>query len=497
MTLDLSLASLPQLPAGMASPDCAREHISPGILHIGVGNFHRAHQAVYLDDLFSLGRDHDWGIVGAGVRPGDAAIRKALKRQDWLTTVVELEAEVRSARVIGSMVDFLPVGDDHKALITMIADPRVRVISMTITEGGYCLDAATGLFDPEHSEIRTDAASIDKPAYVFGVLVAGLRARRKAGIPPLTIMSCDNVQGNGHAARNAVVGLAAMVDPDLAQWIDGEVAFPNSMVDRITPATTDDMRKDLRSAFDVEDAWPVYCEPYRQWVLEDRFVHGRPAWEEVGVTMTDDVAGFELIKLRMLNGGHAAIAYPAALLGIHAVHEAMADPLIRGFLEKLEREEIIPTLPSVPGVELTDYLDLIMRRFANPDISDTISRLCQDGSSRQPKFILPSARSRLAKGQDVVGLALETALWCRYCCGETDKGQPFEINDSLGARLFEAARTARVTPEAFLALRDIFGDLAENDVFRQAFGSALSALWKDGVTATVARYISLKPEEGL
>lgn len=497
MTSKLALSALPDLPAEIGTPCYARKQITPGILHIGVGNFHRAHQAVYMDDLFNQGRDHDWGIVGAGVRPGDVAVRRALQGQDWLTTVVEMEPGAHSARVTGSMVDFLPVADDPKALIAKIADPRVRILSLTITEGGYCLDMATGRFDPDHPEIKADAANIEGPRYIFGVLVAGLRARRAAGLPPLTIMSCDNIQENGHVAHNAVVGLAELVDPDLAKWIDGEVTFPNSMVDRITPATTDQGRDRLLSAFDIDDAWPVFCEPFRQWVLEDRFAGGRPAWDEVGVTLTDDVAKFELMKIRMLNGGHAAIAYPAALLGIHFVHDAMAHPIVRGFLEKLEREEIIPILPKVPGIDLGDYLDLIMTRFANPEVADTVPRLCQDGSNRQPKFILPSMRDRLAAGQSITGLALESALWCRYCYGETDNGQPIKIDDVGGTKLLEAARAARMNAAAFLELRGIFGDLAEARSFREVFGTALSSLWRDGVQATLMRYIALSPGETL
>ncbi len=496
MTLDLSLASLGQLATEVMAPKYRRETLSAGMLHIGVGNFHRAHQAVYLDDLFNLGRDHDWAIIGGGVRAGDAATRTMLEGQDWLTTVVEAEAGQCSPRVTGAMIDYLPV-DDQQGLVAMIADPKLRILSLTITEGGYCLNAGTGRFDPDHPDIRADAADIANPRHVFGVMVAGLKARRAAGGHPLTIMSCDNVQENGHVTREAVTGLAELVDHDLARWIEGEIAFPNSMVDRITPATTDLARERLRQQFGLNDAWPVFCEPYRQWVVEDLFACGRPSYEEVGVTMTDDVARYELLKIRMLNGGHAAIAYPAALLGIQVVHGAIAQPLIKGFLQKLECDEIIPILPTVPDVDLNAYLDLVLQRFANPDISDTIPRLCQDGSNRQPKFILPSTRERLAKGQDVTGLALVSALWCRYCFGETDHGQPIKINDELGDRLVDAAKAARTKPEAFLALRDVFGVLAESDVFHAAFAAALSGLWQDGVNNTLARYINLQPGESL
>jgi mannitol 2-dehydrogenase len=302
-------------------------------------------------------------------------------------------------------------------------------------------------------------------------------------------MSCDNIPGNGHVARDAVTGFAKLTDRDLATWIENEVAFPNSMVDRITPATTDHERAYLQTTLGVEDAWPVFCEPFRQWVMEDTFCNGRPALDEVGVTLTDDVAPFELMKLRMLNGGHAAIAYPAALLDLQTVDEAMAHPLIDGFLEKLERSEIIPVVPAVPNIDRDSYLDLIKHRFANPKIKDTIPRLCQDGSNRQPKFILPSTRDRLAANQTVHGLALVSALWCRYCHGETETGVPIDVDDVQAERLTSAARQARLMPSAFLELRDIFGDLSDSTDFKSAFETMLTGLWQDGVEQTVAGYV--------
>jgi mannitol 2-dehydrogenase len=303
-------------------------------------------------------------------------------------------------------------------------------------------------------------------------------------------MSCDNIPHNGQVARDAVAGLADLVDPALAAFVREGVAFPNSMVDRITPATTDRERAILAERFGIQDNWPVFCEPFRQWVLEDDFPAGRPALEEVGVTFTPHVAAFELMKLRILNGGHAAIAYPAGLLGIHFVHDAMADPLVRGFLDKLETEEIIPHVPPVPGVDLQDYYRLIASRFANPGVGDTIPRLAQDGSNRQPKFILPSTRDRLKAGGDVTGLALESALWCRYCAGTRDTGEPFTLDDPNASRLTPAALAAKDDPAAFLALRDIFGDIADSPLFRSRFEAALTSLWRDGTRATLQRYLN-------
>lgn len=490
MARSLSLANLSSLPEQVARPRYARGALRAGILHIGVGNFHRAHQALYLDDLFNAGTNHDWAILGAGVRQGDAAMRRALEPQDWLTTVVELEPGANQARILGSMVGFVPVGDDGQAIINALDDPSIKIVSLTVTEGGYCIDPATGAFNPEHPEIRYDASHREAPKGVFGVLLGALKRRRDNGIAPFTIMSCDNIPHNGRVTMDAVAGLADLVDPALAAYVRESVAFPNSMVDRITPATTDRERSILEERFGIQDNWPVFCEPFRQWVLEDHFPSGRPALEEAGVTFTTEVAAYELMKLRILNGGHASIAYPAALLGIHFVHDAMADPLIRGFLDKLETEEIIPHVPPVPGVDLADYYQLIATRFSNPDVGDTIPRLAQDGSNRQPKFILPSTRDRLRSGADVPGLSLVSALWCRYCAGTTDTGDAFELNDPNAERLKPAALAAKDAPNAFLNLRELFGDLAEVPQFQARFGTALKSLWSDGTRVTLQRYLT-------
>jgi len=493
MSQPLNLASLGSLPSAVAKPRYGRDALRAGILHIGVGNFHRAHQAVYLDDLFNAGKNRDFALLGAGLRPGDAAMRRALEPQDWLTTVVELEPGANAARICASMAGFLPIGEDARAIVAALDDPALRIVSLTITEGGYCIDPATGTFNPEHPEIRYDAAHLDAPKGVFGVLVAALNRRRAQGAQPFTVMSCDNIPGNGHVTQDAVTGLADLVDRDLGAYVRNEVAFPNSMVDRITPATTDRERAMLKERFGIEDNWPVFCEPFRQWVLEDHFTAGRPALEDVGVTFTPEVAAFELMKLRILNGGHATIAYPAALLGIHFVSDAMADPHVRGFLDKLEMEEIVPCVPPVPGVDLGEYYKLIARRFSNPEVGDTIPRLCLDGSNRQPKFILPSTRDRLTKGRDVTGLALESALWCRYCAGTADDGTPIELQDENATRLSTAARGARNDPAVFLGLRDIFGDVADAPAFRTSFASALQSLWRDGTRPTLQRYLNGGP----
>jgi mannitol 2-dehydrogenase len=488
MTTKLSAATLPTL-ATATKPTYDRANLTAGILHFGVGNFHRAHQAVYLDDLFALHEGHDWALVGAGVREADRAMREKLQAQDWLTTVVEQEADLSTARVTGAMIDYLQPGDSA-AVIARLADPAIRIVSLTITEGGYYIDPASQRFDPTHPDIVYDAAHMDAPRTAFGLILAGLLTRRDAGLQPFTVMSCDNIPGNGHVTQNAVAGLAELVDPQLAAWVRSSVAFPNGMVDRITPATSDRERQLLADQFGIEDAWPVFCENFKQWVLEDNFPAGRPALEKVGVQFVPDVAPYEHMKIRILNGGHATIAYPAGLMDIHFVHEAMGNRLVYDFLAKVEHEEIIPVVPPVPHTDLGDYLALCQRRFANPKIGDTIRRLALDGSNRQPKFIIPSALDRVQGQQSVNGLALVSALWCRYCYGTTDSGKVIEPNDPNWDRLTAQARKAKENPAAWLEMTDIYGALASQPAFVAAFTNALQTLWNVGTEQTLRRYLS-------
>ncbi|TQI73919.1 mannitol 2-dehydrogenase [Bosea sp. AK1] len=492
MAVRLSRATLGQLGPSVGIPGYRRDELSPGIVHIGVGNFHRAHQAAYLDELFERGLDRDWAIVGTGVRENDAEMGRDLAAQDFLTTVVTQEAERSQARVTGAMIDFVAPGDSG-AVLEKLVDPRTRIVSLTVTEGGYYIDPATQAFDPGHPDILADAADrLAHPKTAFGLIAAGLLRRRAAGLPPFTVMPCDNLPGNGHVAADAVAGLVDLIDPTEARWIRESVAFPNGMVDRITPATSDRERQVLRDDFGLDDTRPVFCEDFRQWVLEDYFPAGRPRLEEVGVQFVADVAPFELMKIRILNGGHAAIAYPAGLLDIHFVHEAMQDAQIARFLSALLDDEVIPVVPPVPDTDLADYKRTIERRFANPKIGDTIRRLCLDGSNRQPKFILPTLRDALQSGRSIDGLALVSALWCRYCHGETESGQAIAPNDPNWSRLTTQARQARQMPEAWLAMQDVYGDLGTNQRFRDSFTLALQRLWRSGTRASLDHYLAAR-----
>jgi len=484
----LNLVSMRGLRADVATPLYSRTSLSPGIVHFGVGNFHRAHFAVYLDDLFNMGLDHDWAIIGAGVMPSDEVMQKRLQAQDYLTTVVQQDANSSSARVTGPMLDFIPPSQRQRLLATL-ANPAIRIVSLTVTEGGYMINPATGEFDPGHPALQRDAHNPDDPTSVFGLILHGLKARKLAGIVPYTVMSCDNIPHNGVVTRNAVAGLARIIEPQLADWVETHVSFPNAMVDRITPATSDRERQMAKDMFDIEDTWPIFCEDYAQWVIDGRFTAGRPSFEKVGVQFVTDVTPFEYMKIRILNGGHALIAYAGALLDVHFVHEAMNHPLVHGFFAKVELEEIIPTVPPVPNTNILDYYKLIDRRFSNPKIGDTERRLCLDGSNRQPKFIVPVIADNLAAGRSIRGLALESALWCRYCYGTTDSGQVIEPNDPVWDRLQAMSRKAKDNPPQWLSMGDIYGDVAKSDVMRAEFTSALNSLWVNGTAATLRTYI--------
>ena len=484
----LSLATVRSLRPDVATPQYARASLTPGIVHFGVGNFHRAHLAVYLDELFNMGLNHDWAIIGAGVMPSDEIMREKLAAQDYLTTVVEQDANYSAARVTGPMIDFIPPSE-RKRLLAVLADPAIRIVSLTVTEGGYMINPATGHFDPNHPALQRDAKNPDDPTTAFGLILHGLKARKAAGLQPYTVMSCDNVPHNGVVTRNAVAGLARLMDTTLADWVEANVAFPNAMVDRITPATSDRERKIASETFGIEDNWPVFCEEFKQWVVEDNFPAGRPDFEKVGAQFVEDVTPFEYMKIRILNGGHAVIAYPGGLMDVHFVHEAMQHPLIQGFFAKVQQEEIIPTVMPVPGTNIQDYFKLIERRFSNPKIGDTERRLCLDGSNRQPKFIVPVIADNIKAGRSISGLALESALWCRYCAGTSDSGKVIEPNDPSWDRLQALALQAKADPAQWLSMDDIYGDVAKDEGFRAAFAGWLTMLWRDGTAKTLTTYI--------
>ena len=483
----LSNATLSDLPETIARPGYDRAALTPGIVHVGLGNFHRAHQAWYLHRLFELGLDRDWAIIGAGVRPYDAAQRPKLLRQDCLSALIELDPAGASAEVAGAMIDYVPVEEGNAALIRAMADPAIRIVSLTVTEGGYYTEPATKGFDAAHPDIRHDAANPDRPRTAFGAMVAALRRRRDRGIGPLTGQSCDNLQGNGAVLRQTVVSLARASDPDLAEWIDASCTFPNSMVDCIVPATGP-AELALARGFGIDDAVPVTHESFRQWVIEDDFCAGRPDWERVGATFSDRVHDYETMKIRMLNAGHQIIGHPGEILSIETISDCMARPLIRALFRKVQRDEIMPHVKPVPDFTPEAYLDLITRRFSNPAIVDTPRRVAFEGSSRHPGFVLPILRDGLGTGAPVEGLALVEALWARMCEGTREDGTVIEPNDPLWDTLKVTAKAARDRPGAWLEQRRFYGDLVEAPRFAKAFERWLDTIWSDGCEAALQAY---------
>ncbi len=487
MTIKLSNDTLANLPAQIGRPGYDRSALTPGIVHIGLGNFHRAHQAWYLHRLMQQGLAHDWAIVGAGVRPYDTAMRERLIAQDCLTTLIELAPSRRSAEVIGPMIDYLPIEDGNGALIRAMADPAIRIVALTVTEGGYFFDATAGGLETGHPDIRHDAAHPDRPVTVFGAIVAALKLRRAAGHGPFTVQSCDNLQGNGRITRQAVVTLARLSDPALADWIDKNGAFPNSMVDCIVPATGPNEIA-LARQIGVDDAAPVTHENYRQWVIEDDFCAGRPDWDRVGATFTDAVHDYETMKIRILNAGHQVIANAGELLSVGTIAECMQDRDIAALFRKVQRDEIVPQVRPVPGIDPADYVDLIERRFANPAIHDTTRRVAFDGSSRHTGFVLPILRDALEEGGAIDGLSLVEALWARMCAGTREDGTKIEPNDPHWDALQDAARAAQSRPRSWLEQDQIYGPLGRNSRFAAAFERWLNIIRADGARAAIASY---------
>ena len=484
--LPLNAQNLSSLPADLPVPAYDRGALRTGIVHFGVGGFHRAHQAMYLDRLMTEGRALDWAICGVGVLPGDRRMRDALNAQDGLyTLVVKAPDGTLSPRVIGSIKEYLYAPDDPEAVVEKMAGEQVRIVSLTMTEGGYNLKAATGEFDRDNAVVMADLAPAAVPTTAFALIVEALARRRARGVPAFTIMSCDNIQGNGHAARRAFVTFATLRDPELGAWVDREVQFPNSMVDRITPVTTDDDRAEVSERFGVADAWPVVCEPFTQWVLEDTFTLGRPPFEDAGVQVVSDVEPYELMKLRLLNAGHQALCYFGYLAGYRLVHDAAQDPLFAGFLLAYMDREATPTLEPVPGIDLAEYQHQLIDRFSNAQVKDTIARLCAESSDRIPKWLLPVIRHNLASGGEILRSAAVVASWARYAEGVDEQGEKIEVVDYLKDVLTPAAQRQREDPLAFIANRELFGDLVDNERFASAYRSVLSSLHLKGARATL------------
>lgn len=472
-------------PEGVKTPSFDRSAVKASIVHLGVGAFHRSHQALYIDELLESHGETEWAICGVGIMPQDKTMNEAMKAQDCLYTLIEKSGNNSNARIIGSLKEYIFGFEDPETVFTRLADAQVKIVSITATEGGYCFNQATGELDLQHPGIQNDLKNPGKPQTIFGYLAEGLDRRRKAGTKPFTVLSCDNLQGNGHVTQRTLLTFCKERSKELADWIEKNVTFPNCMVDRITPATTDAERQMVRDTFRLEDKFPVVAEPFRQWVIEDNFCNGRPPLDKVGVQFTKNVEPYEKMKIRLLNASHSAMGYLGYLCGYRYIYEiAQAPefiPYVKGFMDK----EVTPLVPAVPGVDLAQYKQTLMERFANETIKDQALRICMDGSAKMPKFVLPSISEQLELKGPIRRMTLCVASWIRFLSGTDEQGQEIPINDPQAERIQKAAKAGGKDPRPMLEMTDIFGDLGSNERFVKELEFLLTMLYDKGSKATL------------
>jgi fructuronate reductase len=473
--------------AAVSTPDYDLSAVTPGIVHLGIGAFHRAHMAAYVDSLL---KDHPtWAIIGASLRRPDT--REALAPQDFLYTLAVRDAEGTRARLIGAVRDVIDANASRAELIETLAHPSIRIVSLTVTEKGYCYAPATGELDESNPDIVHDLTHPERPISAPGIIAAALRLRQRRGLVPFTVMSCDNLPSNGKTAGRIVRRFAELLgDAHFTEYVNA-VSFPSTMIDRIVPATTDADRDMVRQVTGLDDAWPIVTEPFTQWVIEDRFPAGRPPFEVAGAQLVDDVEPFELMKLRMLNGSHSTMAYLSYLAGHQYVSEAVADPGIRQLIHGLMTEEVIPTLP-MPRADLEAYRDQLLARFANPALQHRTWQIAMDGTQKLPQRLLGTIRDRMAAGQPFSRLALGVAGWMRYVTGTDEAGGPIDVRDPLSSRLRDladaAGRDADRLATNLLAVTEVFGpDLPASPQFRDEVTRHLQSLFEIGAAETVRR----------
>ena len=482
--IPLNRANLSRLPSTVAVPGFDLARVAPGIVHLGLGNFHRAHMARYTHNLMERRPDAlQWGIVGAGLMPGDRRMQESLAPQDNLYTLVERSFTEETVTVVGSLAAVAFAGESSAELLDAIDRPEIRIVSLTVTENGYCLNRATKQLDPGHKLIQADLAHPERPSSAVGIVVEAYRRRRDGGARPFTAMTCDNIQHNGDVLRAAVLALAELRDPALAAWIAEHGSFPNTMVDRITPVTAAADTAALAERHGIVDAWPVFAETFTQWVIEDRFPAGRPPWEEVGAQFVEDVAPYEFMKLRLLNASHLAVSGTGRLAGYVTIDESMANPLITGFMQALMDRETGPTLPPVPGIDLDGYKATLIERFANPAIKDTVERVNTDAPLN---ILVDPIRDRLRAGEGVELLALALAAWLRRVRGEDEQGQPIDIRHPLAALLREKAMEGGPDPRPLLGITQLFGETGADARLIEPVGRWLASLYERGSRDTLA-----------
>lgn len=486
--LPLNENNLESIQSTVLKPNYIRSNLSAGILHIGVGNFHRAHLSWYLHRLMQKDLAKDWAIIGSGITQYDVKMREGLQVQDFLTTLIELDPEGnQSCEVVGPMIGYVPVEKNNQKLIIAMSDSNIRIVSLTVTEGGYFLDE-NGDFNLKHPDIIHDINNPNIPKTVFGVIVSALKNRKKNNIGPFTGLSCDNLMQNGNKLKQAIIGIAKEQDLELSEWINQNCTFPNAMVDCIVPRTGE-IEIDIVRNLGIEDLAPVSHEDFRQWVIEDKFCKGRPPWEKVGVQFSDNVHGYEDQKIRILNGGHQILANAAELLNIETVRDAMKNKMIVSLLEKIEKDEIIPHIKPVPGYTPLEYYELIASRFSNPSIQDTTRRVAFDGSSRHAGFLVPSIKDGIKHNISIIGLSLAEALWARMCEGTREDGSIIEPNDPHWEKLNACAKKSKENPLEWLEQLEIYGDTSKDDKFRDYFSKWLKMIYQEGVENTLNEYL--------
>ena len=480
----LNRANLGRLRPPVQIPRFDTALVAPGIVHLGLGGFHRAHMARYTHDLMERGTDaFGWGIVGAGLMPGDRRMQESLRPQHNLYTLVERSSQTENVTIIGSLADVVFAGESSAALMEAIDRPKIRIVSLTVTEHGYCLNRSTKELDPDHKLIRQDLEHPTRPSSAIGIVVEAYRRRMESGIPPFTAMSCDNIQHNGTVLRNAVLALAALRDPKLADWIADNGCFPSTMVDRITPVTAEIDVTDLAERHGILDRWPVFSELFSQWVIEDLFMAGRPAWEQVGAHFVGDVAPYEFMKLRLLNASHLAVAGLGRLAGYVTIDEAMADPLISRYMSALVDRETEPTLRPVPGIDLTTYKATLIERFANTAIKDKVERVNTDAPLN---ILVDPIRDRLQAGQPVELLALALGAWLRRVRGEDEQGLPIDVRHPLAEQLRARAIEGGPDPRPLLGIAQLFGSTGTDARLIEPVGRWLTSLYEKGSRQTLA-----------
>jgi mannitol 2-dehydrogenase len=459
-------------------------------VHIGVGGFNRSHLAVYLDDLLVRGDSDRWGEFGIGLLPGDKLIHDALTEQDFLYGHLQVDTDQESYRIIGSLVGHLYAPESSEAVLEKLSDPVCAIVSLTVTEGGYFIEDASGRFLADHEDVRHDLEHSDCPRTWLGYVAEASNRRMRLGHPPFTLLSCDNLQANGTTARTALLSFAEARSTALQKWMETNISFPNSMVDRITPQTTDDNRATIANRFGVLDLSPVVSEPFRQWVLEDAFIAGRPPWELVGAQMTTHVAPYEKTKMRLLNGGHSAIGYAADLLGHSTIAQAAADPQLHELLKQF-LAEVRPTLHQLPGIDLDAYTATIVRRFSNTGIRDQVARICSDGCTKMAKFIVPSLVDLLEGKEFPRILPFVIASWLHYLRGYDESGRKLSISDPSLAHLKPFLDAGGEEAGLALSVRPLFGELAvTHPQLVIAVQASLDELRKNGVRTAVAQVLA-------